>query len=222
VFEKRRTYDGAAPTAIGVTRDIVVLFAQSVGIFVASWLFGIIALLLTKGSVAAFARTFPGLFARGALILSIAVVSAAITKRWWFAAMLTLAFTLSVWAFDVVANADELTAAIAAGYSIEAIMRGAELNGVSTRFAALMAATIVSHLALAVVWLEPDRARDVRWAATLAIFILSSVVTGIAGMAPKVFLIGAPIVASVAFWWWTSRASSAPSSRPLAPPSNGP
>ena len=202
VFEKRRAYDTAAPNTIAVSRDVIMLFAQSAGIFVASWLFGFLALLLTKGSVSAFTHTLPGLFARGALVLSIALVSAAIMKNWWFAALLTLAFTLSVWAFDVVVNSDELTAALATDYSLETILRGAELNGVTARLAALIVATVVSHLALAVVWLEPNRARDVRWAATLAIFIGSSVLTGIAGWAPRVFLVGAPIVAIVAFWWW--------------------
>jgi hypothetical protein len=145
-------------------------------------------------------------------VVSVGDVSAAITRRWIVAAALTLAVTLSVWGFDAVANSDELTKALAAGYSIEGVLRRAELDGVSATFAAVVVATIVSHLALAVAWLKPGTTRDNRWAATLAILLLSTALTGIAGWLPRAFLIALPLLLIGGAWWWRSQSSPASSS----------
>jgi hypothetical protein len=117
---------------------------------------------------------------RGVLAISLAMVAAAVTKKVAAAVLIVLAFALAVWGVDIMGQREGGLLLYAASLAPEGMLRPLEHGRIHTDAIAVFVATAAIHVAIAVVWLQPDKDRGYRWSATALIFIASIIVTSLA------------------------------------------
>jgi len=162
--------------------QVAAKFATLLVAWIVAWIPGLVALSLWRSggghlSGAEVTSVLAGHLLRGALVISIAIVAAAVTENAAAAAVLTLAFTLASWALEFVAAVQGGLAQTVADLAPEGMLRAFERGEVRLDVIAVLLVTVVSNLAAAVVWLHPGRSRGTRWAATLVILVLTSALT---------------------------------------------
>ena len=118
---------------------------------------------------------------RGALAISLAMVAAAVTKKTAGAVLIVLAFALAVWGVEIYGEREGGLLLWAASLAPEGMLRAFERGQIRADVVAIFVATVVIHVGIAVVWLQPGKDRGYRWSATALIFIASIIVTSLAG-----------------------------------------
>jgi ABC-2 type transport system permease protein len=169
-----------------LTKQIVVKFVVLLGAWVVAWLPGLAALALWRGYgghlyAPETLSVLLGHLLRAALVVSVAILAAAVSDGAAAAAVLTLAFTLTSWALDFVAQVQGGLVQQIADLAPEGMLRAFERGEVRLDVIAVMLVTVASNLAVAIVWLHPGRERATRWAATVVLLIATTALTPLAG-----------------------------------------
>ena len=173
-------------TRHSLTKQVVYKFLVLVGAWVLAWIPGLVALGMWRGAGGHLAgaevtSVLAGHLLRGALVISIALLAAAVTESAAAAAVLALAFTLASWALEFVAQVQGGMAQTVAELAPEGMLRAFERGEVRADVIGVLVVTVVSNLAAAIVWLPPGRQRATRWSATLVILLVTSALTAVAG-----------------------------------------
>ena len=133
-------------------------------IWVLSWTPGIVALVLWHNAgghldASETLGVFAGHLLHGVLVVSLGVAAAAVTESAGSAAVLALAVTLGGWALEFAGQVQGGLVARLAAFAPDAVLRGAEHGELSASVVVVTIVGIFALLGLAVVWLEPARAR---------------------------------------------------------------
>jgi hypothetical protein len=169
-----------------LAKQCAVKFAVLMGAWVAAWIPGLVALALWR---ARGGHLYPpevlsvllGHLLRAALVISVALLACAVTDGAAAAAVLTLAFTLASWALEFVGQVQGGLAQQVAELAPEGMLRAFERGEIRLDVLAVMLVTVLSNLAVTVVWLHPGRERGTRWAMTLVLLIVTTALTPLAG-----------------------------------------
>ena len=169
-----------------LTTQMLVKFAVLVAAWIVAWLPGVAALGIWRADgghlyAPEVLSVLAGHLWRGALVISVALLAAAVTEGAAAAVALTLAFTLASWALEFVARMQGGLAQQIAELAPEGMLRAFERGEVRLDVIAVMLVTVASNLTAAVVWLPPNRDRGQRWAATLVILVVTSALTALGG-----------------------------------------
>ncbi|HEU4996840.1 MAG TPA: hypothetical protein VFT29_18615 [Gemmatimonadaceae bacterium] len=168
-----------------LTAQVLVKFAVLMAAWVLSWIPGLVALWLWRSGgghlwAPEVLSVLAGHLLRGALVISIAMLAAAVMENAAAAAVLALAFTLASWALEFVAQVQGGLAQQAADLAPEGMLRALERGEVRLDVIGIMLVTVASNLAVAIVWLHQGRERGFRWAMTLAILVATTVLSPLA------------------------------------------
>ena len=117
---------------------------------------------------------------RGVLAISLAMVAAAVTRKAAGATLIVLAFALAVWGVEIVGQREGGLLLYGASLFPEGMLRGFAHGRIRADVIAMFVATAAIHVAVAVVWLHPDKDRGYRWSGTALLFIASFIVTSLA------------------------------------------
>jgi hypothetical protein len=184
--KQRRTQESTLQSSGWLTRKILVDFALLVGAWVVAWIPELVALALSRGHGAhAYAPEVLSLLLahllRGVLFISVAMLAAAVTSGAAAAGALTLAFTLASWALDLAAQAQDGPLQLLAELAPEGMLRAFERGDIRLNVIAVLLVTALSNLAVTVVWMHPRLERERRWAVTLALLVVTTALTALAG-----------------------------------------
>lgn len=168
-----------------LTTQVLVKFAVLMAVWVASWIPGLVALGLWRANgghlyAPEVASVLTGHLLRGALVVSIAMLAAAVMENASAAAMLALAFVLASWALELVAQMQGGLAQQVAELAPEGMLRAFGRGEVRLDVIGIIVVTVASNLAVAVLWLHPGRERGFRWAVTFVILLVTSALTPLA------------------------------------------
>ena len=169
-----------------LTRQLSVKFAVLLVAWLAAWTPGLVALGIWRSQgghlyAPEVLSVLSGHLLRAALVISIALLAAAVTEGAAAAAVLTLAFTLASWALEFVAQVQGGLAQQLAELAPEGMLRAFERGEIRLDVIGVMLVTVVSNLAVAILWLHPGRQRGFRWAVTLGVLVVSTALTALAG-----------------------------------------
>lgn len=173
-----------------LTTQMLVKFAVLMAAWMLAWIPGLVALgLWGAGGGHLYApevlSVLAGHLLRGALVISIAVLAAAVMENAAAAAVLALAFTLASWALEFVAQVQGGLMQQLADLAPEGMLRTFERGEVRLDVIGIMVVTVASNLAVAIVWLHQGRERGLRWAVTLAILVATAVLSPLASASPR-------------------------------------
>jgi hypothetical protein len=157
-----------------LAKQALVKLGVLLAVWVLAWIPGLVALALWKakgghldgGEVLS---VLSGHLARGALVISVAMLAAAVADSAAAAAVLALAFTLGAWALEFVAQVQGGGAQRLADLGPEGMLHAFERGEVRLAVIGVMLAAVAMNAALGVVWLHPGRRRRDCWLATIAI-----------------------------------------------------
>ena len=169
-----------------LTRQLSLKFVVLLVAWVAAWTPGLVALGIWRSQgghlyAPEVLSVLTGHLLRAALVISSALLAAAVTEGAAAAAVLTLAFTLASWALEFVAQVQGGLAQQLAELAPEGMLRAFERDEIRLDVIGVMLVTVVSNIAVAILWLHPGRQRGFRWAVTLGILVVSSALTALAG-----------------------------------------
>src|ERR1700741_5211569 len=155
-------------------KGLVLLFAWLV-----AWLPGIVAIVLWRsygGHLYApeTLNLLLGHLLRGLLSGGLGVAAAAVTEGAASAAIVTLAFTVGTWALDFVAAGRGGFVQQLAGYTPTAALRSFEQGLLRFNVVAVIVIVSCAAFVLAGIWLNIGRTIKFRWAATLALVIVTA------------------------------------------------
>ncbi len=166
---------------VGVGTQLAVKALVLLAAWLVAWTPGLVALALWRayGGHLAAAETLAvllGHLLRGALVVSLGALAAAVTESAASAAVVALAATLGGWALDFAAQVNGGALQRVARFTPDAALRAFERGELRLDVTAVVVAVAAGLLALAAAWLHPGRARATRWGRTAAIVALLAVV----------------------------------------------
>jgi ABC-type transport system involved in multi-copper enzyme maturation permease subunit len=167
-------------------RHIAHKFLTLLGVWMAWWTPGLIALALWRwhGGHLALAETggvLLGHLLHGAFVAALGLACAAVAESAASAAVLALAVTLGGWAIDFTASVRGGVAAALAPFTPDAMLRTFEHGLIAGDELLVALLLIVSLLVMAVIWVEPARARRTRLRQSGLLLALLAVALAAAG-----------------------------------------
>ena len=165
---------------VGVGTQLAVKAATLLAAWLLAWLPGLVALALWRwqGGHLHAAETLAvllGHLLRGALVVALGALAAAVTESAASAAVVALAVTLGGWALDFAAQVNGGALQAVARYTPDAALRTFERGEVRLDVVVVVACIAVGLLALAAAWLHPGRTRAWRIGRTGAVLALLAV-----------------------------------------------
>ncbi len=167
-----------APTSVGL--QLAVKAATLLLAWLLAWTPGLLALALWRASgghldAAETLAVLLGHLLRGALVVALGALAAAVTESAASAAVVALAATLGAWALDFAAQVNGGALLAVARFTPDAALRAFERGEVRLDVIAVVVVTAAGLLALAAAWLHPGRARAARLARTAALLALMAI-----------------------------------------------
>ena len=159
---------------VGAGTQLAVKAAALLAAWLLAWTPGLLALALWRAygghlDAAETLAVLLGHLLRGALVVAVGALAAAVTESAASAAVVALAATLGTWALDFAAQVNGGALQRVAQYTPDAALRAIERGELPLDVALVVAAAAGGLLALAAVWLHPGRPRAVRWARSAAL-----------------------------------------------------
>jgi hypothetical protein len=165
---------------VGAGTQLAVKAATLLAAWLLAWTPGLLALALwgASGGHLGAAETLGvllGHLLRGALVVALGALAAAVTESAASAAVVALAVTLGAWALDFAAQVNGGALQTVAQYTPDAALRTFERGEVRLDVTAVVVLTAAGLLALAAAWQHPGRTRAARLGRTAAVLALLAV-----------------------------------------------